>query len=96
MICECIAKENDMNNNDLVNEICNTLFGLEYEDISFGNSSKFPIIYRRNYGLVRNVVKEIINNNYIENILVMETKIKVYEEIIGKSNFAPMVQKAVE
>ena len=76
---------------ELVNTLCNKLFLLKRTDYEV-----IPAIKEEDQAQVRKIVKFVLEEYESETnrkITELETKIKVYEEIISKSNFAPFVEK---
>lgn len=76
---------------ELVNTLCNKLFLLRrttFKDLT--------AIKEEDQAQVRETLKFVLEKHENETnrkITELETKIKVYEEIISKSNFAPFVEK---
>lgn len=75
----------------LVNTLCNKLFLLKKKGYELSTA-----ISEADQAQVREIVKFVLEEYEKETnikIAELETKIKVYEEIISKSNFAPFVEK---
>lgn len=80
---------------ELVNTLCEKLFALTYES-TYG---KFKTIDTSHRDEIKEVVRDVLieyGNKTAQKITELETKIKVYEEIISKSNFAPFVEDKKE
>ena len=79
---------------ELVNTLCNKLFLLKGKDYNFTTA-----ISEKDQTQVREIVKVVLEQYDYETkrkIVELKTKIKVYEEIISKSNFAPFVEDKKE
>lgn len=85
-----------MNSKDLANEICNQLFKLSYRSGSGNYTYDLSVISKENQATVLNTVQAIINDNYVQRVAELEAKVFVYEEMIKKSNFAPMLQNSTD
>jgi hypothetical protein len=84
----------NMNSKDLANEICNQLFNLKYK--SKGYDWESNVISEDNKKTVLVTVQAVVNDHYSQRVSELEAKVFVYEEMIKKSNFAPMIEKAIE
>lgn len=79
---------------ELVNTLCNKLFLLRRTDFK-----DLTAIKEVDKAQVRETVKFVLEKHENETnrkLIELETKIKVYEEIISKSNFAPFVEDKKE
>lgn len=79
---------------ELANTLCNKLFLLKSIGYEFTNA-----ISEKDQEQVEKTVKFMLEKYEKETnikIAELETKIKVYEEIISKSNFAPFVEDKKE
>lgn len=76
---------------EIVNTLCNKLFLLKRTGYEL-----LTAISEEDQAQVREIVKVVLEEHEKETnrkITELETKIKIYEEIISKSNFAPFVEK---
>ena len=76
---------------ELVNTLCNKLFLLKRTGYEL-----LTAIREEDQAQVRETVKFVLEKHENETnrkLIELETKIKVYEEIISKSNFAAFVEK---
>lgn len=79
---------------EIVNTLCNKLFLLKKK-----NYELLTAISEEDQPQVREIAKFVLEEHENETnrkITELETKIKVYEEIISKSNFAPFVEDKKE
>lgn len=79
---------------ELVNTLCNKLFLLKKKGYEL-----MTAISEEDQAQVREIAKFVLEEHENETnrkITELETKIKVYEEIISKSNFAPFVEDKKE
>ena len=79
---------------EIVNTLCNKLFLLKRTGYEL-----LTAISEEDQAQVREIVKFVLEEHENETnrkITELETKIKVYEEIISKSNFAPFVEDKKE
>lgn len=81
-----------MNSSELANDICKRIFKLE-EKSSMSNSY-YPLIDNKNKQSIIDIVTTTINEHTIDRVAELEAKVFVYEEMIKKSNFAPMVKSS--
>ena len=80
-----------MKSEQIVDAVCRSLFNLRTK--SELASSYYPLIAVSYQSLVLETVKEALGSITIDRIAELEAKVFVYEEIIKKSNFAPMVKE---
>lgn len=78
----------------LVKELCKK--EITYRDYE-GKNSSTNLVWRGNETIVEQIVRQHLLDNRDEKLGVLEAKVFVYEEMIAKSTFAPMiVEKEVE
>lgn len=78
----------------LVKELCNKKVKYKSYD---GSMSETTLIERNNETVLEQIIRQHILDNRDEKLGVLEAKVFVYEEMIAKSTFAPMlVEKEVE
>ena len=78
----------------LVKELCNKKVKYKSYD---GSMSETTLIERNNETVLEQIIRQHILENRDEKLGVLEAKVFVYEEMIAKSTFAPMlVEKEVE
>ena len=79
---------------NLVKELCKKEITYKSYD---GTTSKTNLIWRDNDTIVEQIIRQHLLDNRDEKLGVLEAKVFVYEEMIAKSTFAPMlVEKEVE
>lgn len=72
----------------LVKELCKK--EITYKDYE-GKNSSTNLVWRGNDTIVEQIVRQHLLDNRDEKLGVLEAKVFVYEEIIAKSTFAPML-----
>ena len=78
----------------LVKELCSKKVKYKSYD---GSMSETTLIERNNETVLEQIIRQHILDNRDEKLGVLEAKVFVYEEMIAKSTFAPMlVEKEVE
>jgi hypothetical protein len=87
----------DLNQIDkLVKELCNKKVKYKSYD---GSMSETTLIERNNETILEQIIRQHLLDNRDEKLGALEAKVFVYEEIIAKSTFAPMLvnkEKEVE
>jgi len=78
---------------DKIQELLTNLYKLEYEWESGSDKYKSKVIKDEGKDKVENLIKSFLLENRDKRIGRLESKVFMYEEIIKKSNFAPMVDK---
>lgn len=58
-----------------------------------GGYSDSSLIYSEAFQVFEPMLRNFLLNNRDEQMAILEAKVFMYEEIISKSNFAPMVSK---
>lgn len=76
-----------------IQELLQCLFKLKYNWKSSNDSYTSDVINKGSRGLVEEVLRKFLNDNHDEKLGVLEAKVFMYEQIISKSNFAPMLEK---
>lgn len=72
----------------LVKELCEKK--ITYKDYE-GKSSSINLIRRDNNTIVEQIIRQHILDNQDEKLGILEAKVFIYEEMISKSTFAPML-----
>ena len=80
-----------MKSEQIVDIVCRRLFAIKTK--AFMSSDYYPLVSTSDHGLVIETVEEALKSVTVDKISELEAKIFVYEEIIKKSNFAPMVKE---
>ena len=73
-----------------IRALLDRLFGLTYRSCHSGYD--LPVIAADNRVEVARIVRQWALDNHDNKIGTLEAKVFVYEQIISKSNFAPMIQ----
>jgi len=76
-----------------IQELLQTLFKLKYNWKSSGDSYISDVVSKEGRLVVEEVIRKFLNDNHDEKLGVLEAKIFMYEQIISKSNFGPMIEK---
>jgi len=76
-----------MSNIELAKEIAAELSKLEYK--SHDSKYMLPVIRKGDLPTIQEVILSMLNDNYSHDIGILQAKVKFYEEMISKSNFAP-------
>lgn len=74
----------------LVKELCNKKVKYKSYD---GSMSETTLIERNNETVLEQIIRQHLLDNRDEKLGVLEAKVFVYEEMIAKSTFAPMLVK---
>ncbi len=74
-----------------IQELLKSLFNLEYQWRSDRSSYASKVVNKEGKVVVEEVIRKFLNENRDEKIGVLEAKVFMYEQIISKSNFAPML-----
>jgi len=74
----------------LVKELCNKKVKYKSYD---GSMSETTLIERNNETILEQIIRQHLLDNRDEKLGVLEAKVFVYEEMINKSTFAPMLVK---
>ena len=81
----------DLNQIDkLVKELCNKKVKYKSYD---GSMSETTLIEKNNETILEQIIRQHLLDNRDEKLGVLEAKVFVYEEMIAKSTFAPMLVK---
>jgi hypothetical protein len=83
-------------NEQKIQYLLTALFNLKYDWKSSGSSYKSEVINKDGKLVVEDIIRKFLLDNRDEKQGVLEAKVFMYEQIISKSNFAPMLEKAVE
>lgn len=79
-----------------VEKLLSLLFSLTYTGELLGKTHDFPVISKNQHELVRNTVERFAIDNYNAEFAQLQAKCFVYEEMIKKSTFAPMLSGAID
>lgn len=79
-------------NEKRLHELLETLFKLTYDWKSGSDRYNSPVINKEGKLTVENIIRQFVLENHDEKIGVLEAKVFMYEQIISKSNFAPMLE----
>lgn len=77
-----------------VEKLLSLLFSLTYKDDLLGRPHDFSVISEKQHELVRNAVERFAIDNYNAELAQLQAKCFMYEEMIKKSTFAPMLSGA--
>ena len=79
----------------ILDELLETLFKLKYDWSSGSSSYRSEVIHKEGKLVVEEVIRKYLLDNHDEKTGVLEAKVFMYEQIISKSNFAPMLKKRI-
>lgn len=74
-------------------ELLEKLKDLRYNSTILGSKESFDVIASSEFYQVETLIRQYALDNYDATLATLEAKIKVYEAVILKSNFAPMFIK---
>jgi len=74
-----------------IQELLKSLFALKYNWKSSSDNYTSDVVNKEGQANVENVVRSFLLDNRDEKLGVLEAKVFMYEQIISKSNFAPMI-----
>lgn len=74
----------------LINELCNETVKCKSYD---GSTYDTTLIERNSKTILKNIIMQHVLTNRDEELAMLKAKVFVYEEVISKSNFAPMLIK---
>jgi hypothetical protein len=78
-----------------IQELLNSLFELQYDwEGTSGGKYKGNIIDKKYKLVIEQVLRNFLLENRDERLGVLEAKVFTYEQIISKSTFLPMLEKA--
>ena len=74
-------------------KLLETLFDLKYEWSTSGDRTTYTsdVIHKDNRLTVQEIIRKFVNENRDNEFGILRAKVFMYEEIISKSNFAPLV-----
>ena len=78
-----------------IKELLNSLFSLKYKWKGDMGNYTSNVINKEGRNNVENIIRSFLLDNRDEKLGVLEAKIFMYEQIISKSNFAPMLEEKV-
>ena len=79
-------------NEQKIQDLLKTLFSLQYNWKSDHSNYKSEVINKEGKLTVETIIREFLLNNRDEKQGILEAKVFMYEQIISKSNFAPMLE----
>lgn len=74
-----------------IQELLQSLFKLKYNWKTSGDSYTSDVVNKEGRLIVEEIVRKFLNENHDEKLGVLEAKVFMYEQIIAKSTFAPMI-----
>lgn len=88
-------------NEQKIQQLLDALFQLKYNWKSDHSNYTSDVINKEGRQNVENIIRSFLLENRDEQFGILQAKVFMYEEIISKSNFAPMIKtvktkKAVE
>ena len=79
-------------NEDKLQELLRTLFSLKYNWKGSDSSYTSEVVNKEGKLAVEQVIRQYLLDNRDEKLGVLEAKVFMYEQIISKSNFSPMLE----
>ena len=79
-------------NEQKIQDLLKTLFSLKYNWKSDSSNYQSEVINKEGKLTVETIIREFLLNNRDEKQGILEAKVFMYEQIISKSNFAPMLE----
>jgi len=83
-------------NEQKIQELLTALFNLKYDWKTESSHYKSEVINKEGKLNVETIIRGFLLDNRDEKQGILEGKVFMYEQIIAKSNFAPMLEKEVE
>jgi len=81
-------------NEDKIQEFLTRIKNYKYKSKDYnGGYSDSHIIYSEAFSVFEPMLRNFLLDNRDEKMAILEAKVFMYEEIISKSNFAPMISK---
>lgn len=77
--------------NEKISELMHELKSLTYNWRSGSDSYNSKVINKEGIDRVEQVIRQFLLDNHDEKLGQLEAKVFMYEQIISKSNFAPML-----
>lgn len=75
-----------------IQELLKSLFSLRYNWKGSSDNYTSDVVSKEGRANVENVVRGFLLDNRDEKLGVLEAKVFMYEQIISKSNFSPMIE----
>lgn len=75
-----------------IQKLLNKLKELKYKSDILGRKEDFPVIDKKNFDKVENVIRQFLLDNHDAEYGELQAKVYAYEKIIANSNFAPIMQ----
>lgn len=80
-----------------IQELFENIFSLKYNwSGSSGDNYTSDVIRKEGRNNVENIIRSFLLDNRDEKLGTLEAKVFMYEQIISKSNFAPMIEVKVD
>ena len=75
-----------------IKELLNSLFALKYNWKGESSNYTSDVVNKEGRNNVENIIRSFLLDNRDEKLGVLEAKVFMYEQIISKSNFSPMLE----
>ena len=75
-----------------IQQLIKDIFAAQYNWSSSGSHYKSDTIHKDGRNQIESIIRSSILDNRDEQIGMLEAKVFTYEQIISKSNFAPMIE----
>jgi len=75
-----------------IQELFKALYSLKYNWTSGSSNYTSDVVNKEGKSNVENIIRSFLLDNRDEKLGVLEAKVFMYEQIISKSNFAPMIE----
>ena len=75
-----------------IKELINSLFALRYNWKSDSSNYTSEVVNKEGRSSVESIIRSFLLDNRDEKLGILEAKVFMYEQIISKSNFAPMLE----
>lgn len=79
-------------NEQKIKELLDSIFSLKYNWKSGDSSYTSDVVNKEGRIVIEQMIRKFALDNRDEQIGILEAKVFMYEEIISKSNFAPMIK----
>lgn len=83
-------------NEQKIQELLDALFKLRYSWKSDNNVYSSDAITKECRHNVETIIRSFLLENKDEQLAILQTKVFIYEEIISKSNFAPIITTVLQ
>jgi len=78
-------------NENKIKELLDSLFNLKYNWKGDRDSYTSEVVNKEGKSNVESIIRSFLLDNRDEKLGILEAKVFMYEQIISKSNFAPMI-----